>query len=244
LRLLRDQRSVLRSHGWLRSPALIGTLAMIAMLPRVSRVRTILLAIGTIVVAALPVGVTVVGGETVGAIPDVLRDGIASASGARLTNLVIVLGILVTLARIVGPLHRALGYTFAREVDRHVQERVLSVVVAPIGISHLEDPATLDEIRNALGVDPVGQHPGDVVRALASLLPSWLRALGSALLLVTFHWWLGALWLALWPGMLTIIQREVVVDRGCVVEVGDHQRLLAAGGLYAEMFELQAGAYR
>jgi ATP-binding cassette subfamily B protein len=35
----------------------------------------------------------------------------------------------------------------------------------------------------------------------------------------------------------------VVLDRGLVVEVGAHEQLMAAGGTYAELFELQARAY-
>ena len=36
----------------------------------------------------------------------------------------------------------------------------------------------------------------------------------------------------------------VVLDGGRVVEVGSHAELMAAGGLYAELYELQARAYR
>ena len=36
----------------------------------------------------------------------------------------------------------------------------------------------------------------------------------------------------------------VVLDGGHIVEVGDHKRLAAAGGLYAELYELQARSYR
>lgn len=36
----------------------------------------------------------------------------------------------------------------------------------------------------------------------------------------------------------------VVLDKGGVVESGSHEQLLSAGGLYAELFELQARAYR
>jgi ATP-binding cassette subfamily B protein len=36
----------------------------------------------------------------------------------------------------------------------------------------------------------------------------------------------------------------VVLDRGRVVEVGTHAELRTAGGLYAELFEIQAGAFR
>jgi ATP-binding cassette subfamily B protein len=36
----------------------------------------------------------------------------------------------------------------------------------------------------------------------------------------------------------------LVLDQGTIAEVGDHASLLAKGGIYAEMFELQAHAYR
>jgi ATP-binding cassette subfamily B protein len=36
----------------------------------------------------------------------------------------------------------------------------------------------------------------------------------------------------------------VVIDDGRVIEVGSHQELLAADGRYAELFEVQARAYR
>ncbi len=36
----------------------------------------------------------------------------------------------------------------------------------------------------------------------------------------------------------------VVLDRGQVAEIGTHDELLAAGGRYAELFELQAAGYR
>lgn len=36
----------------------------------------------------------------------------------------------------------------------------------------------------------------------------------------------------------------VVMDDGAIAEVGSHQELMRSGGLYAELYELQAGAYR
>ena len=38
--------------------------------------------------------------------------------------------------------------------------------------------------------------------------------------------------------------RIVVLDGGKVVEAGTHAALLAAGGLYADLFDLQAAGYR
>ena len=36
----------------------------------------------------------------------------------------------------------------------------------------------------------------------------------------------------------------VVISNGQVVEVGPHEDLIQAGGLYAELYELQASGYR
>ena len=38
--------------------------------------------------------------------------------------------------------------------------------------------------------------------------------------------------------------RILVLEQGEVEEVGTHQELLAGGGRYAELFELQAQGYR
>lgn len=192
------------------SPALTGTLAVLALLPRVNLSWTLLLGASTLVAAALPVAITVVTGEFVGAIPDALRSGLSSPVGQRMLGLLIASGAMIVLARALAPWQRALATAFGRAVDRHLQERVMAAVGRPRGIGHLEDPSTLDLIRNAQGVGAEGLHPGDAVRALGSLLPSWLQALGSAAILLTFQWWLGLLWLAMWPIVLYILQREYV----------------------------------
>jgi ATP-binding cassette subfamily B protein len=38
--------------------------------------------------------------------------------------------------------------------------------------------------------------------------------------------------------------RIMVLEGGGIVEIGSHADLLAAGGHYAELFELQAAGYR
>jgi ATP-binding cassette subfamily B protein len=43
---------------------------------------------------------------------------------------------------------------------------------------------------------------------------------------------------------VSMADRIVVLQNGAVAEQGTHQRLLRQGGLYAEMFELQAASYR
>jgi ATP-binding cassette subfamily B protein len=38
--------------------------------------------------------------------------------------------------------------------------------------------------------------------------------------------------------------RIYVLDHGRLVEQGDHAALMAAGGIYSQLFTLQAGAYQ
>jgi ATP-binding cassette subfamily B protein len=38
--------------------------------------------------------------------------------------------------------------------------------------------------------------------------------------------------------------RILVLENGQVVEAGSHEQLVASGGRYAELFELQASGYR
>jgi ABC-type multidrug transport system fused ATPase/permease subunit len=200
----------LRSWRVSQSPALAGTFAVLSLLPRVSLAWTILLAINTLVTGGLPIAVTVLTGRLVGIIPDAVQTGLASPAGRQMTLLLAIAGALILVVRALGPLQLALAGAFGRQVDRFLQERLMTAVSLPSGIGHLEDPATLDLIRNAQGIGAERLHPGDAVKALASLLPSWLQALGSAAILLTFQWWLGLLWLVMWPVVLYFLQREYV----------------------------------
>jgi ABC-type multidrug transport system fused ATPase/permease subunit len=202
----------LRSRLLSRSlpPALAGILAVIGLLPKVSRSQTFILTVLVALESALPLAFTVVAGLVVGSIPAAVRGGLASAAGHHTLLLLAGAALVIVATRLIVPFRSALAAALGRRVDRHLQERVMVAVGRPTGIAHLEDPATLDLIVAAQGLGTQGIRPGDGVAALASLLPSWLQVIGSAVIIATFRWWLGVAWLIFWPVVLYYLQQEYV----------------------------------
>ncbi len=181
---------------------------MLGLLPRISAPLTALLAGAVLVSSVLPLAVTITAGLLVGSVPAAVQGGLDSPAGWRTLTLLGVAALLIVAERLLGPFQASLASVFGRRVDRYLQERTMAAVGRPPGISHLEDPAVLDLIESARGVGMQGLRPGDAVAALASLLPSWAQALGSAAILASFRWWLGLLWLVMWPVLLYYLQRE------------------------------------
>lgn len=189
-------------------PTAKGILAVLRVLPRVSRPRTALLAGGVVVSAVLPIGIAVLTGLLIGAIEGAARDGADSAAAGRVGTLLVAVAITILVERLTSPLLRATVSTLGRDVDRYLQEVVLTALARPRGIAHLEDPAVIDEIRIVRGLGMSAYRPGQTVEALPEVLTSWLRAVGSAAVLTWFHWWLGLLWLVVWPIIVYRMQRD------------------------------------
>lgn len=189
-------------------PTAKGILAVLRVLPRVSRPRTVLLAVGVVVGAVLPIGIAVLTGLLIGAIPDAARDGADSAAAGRVGTLLVAVAITILLERLTSPLLRAAVSTLGRDLDRYLQETVLTALGKPRGIAHLEDSDVLDEVRIVRGLGMSAHRPGQTVEALPEVLTSWLRAIGSAAVLTWFHWWLGLAWLVIWPIIVYRMQRD------------------------------------
>jgi ATP-binding cassette subfamily B protein len=191
-------------------PAAAGTFALIGLLPRVSLPMTVLLWASVLVLAALPVATGVAIGLLVGSVPAAVEGGMGSPAAGESFWLLAAVVALIALNRAIAPFQTALAYALSRAVDRHLQERLIAAVARPKGIAHLEDPAVLDLVRNAQGVGAEGILPSRAVQALATLLPSWLQALGSAAVLIGFNAWLAVVWLLVWPLVLFVLMREYV----------------------------------
>lgn len=213
--------------------ALSGTLAVLRLLPEVSVPLTVLLFWSILIAALLPLAFTIAAGVLVGSIPAAVKHGFSSSAGDRTLLLLGIAATLVLTQHILAPFVGALATVFGRKVDAQLQERVMLAVGRPAGIRHLEDPAVLDQIKSTQSIGAEGFHPGDAVASLAGLLPSWFQALGSAVILATFRWWLGLIWIALWPVVLYFLQREYIrvgqaaMGEAEVVRRADYYRDLA-----------------
>ncbi len=190
-------------------PTVKGIIALLRLLPRVNRRKAMAGALGIAFVSLLPIAVAMATGLLIGSIPDALAGGSESPAGERVLTLLATMGVLVLTQQAVSPVLTALGETLGAEVDRHLQERVLSAVGQPDGISHLTDPDVLATLRVVRGLGIAdNDRPSLAVRALVTVLPAWLRALAAAAVLLAFHWWLGLLWLVSWPAVVYYMQRE------------------------------------
>ncbi|WP_152362937.1 ABC transporter ATP-binding protein [Microlunatus speluncae] len=187
-----------------------GVFAIVRVLPRLNPRLATVLAVTILLSAALPVVAAVLTGLLIGSIPAAVAGGTGSAAMARTVWLLVVIGLLVLIDRAVAPIAKTAAEALGRELDSHLAERVMAAVGRPEGIAHLEDPETLDEIRIARGLGSDLNRAGRAVESLPRALPSWFRALGSAGVLFALQWWLGLLWLIIWPVSLVLMQREYV----------------------------------
>lgn len=234
---MRSLRAILgnaRKRG--APPVLAGLIALLRLLPRVNRAKAVFGLAGIAVVSVLPVAVAAATGRVIGTIPDTVGTGLSSPGGRLLITWLAVVGGLVVTQQVLAPVVKALGETLGREVDRHLQERVMAAVARPAGLAHLTDPEVLAGLRVVRGLGLTSSdRPSLAVQALVSVVPAWLRALGAAAVLLAFHWWLGLIWLVTWPVVVFLMQREYFrvgqlgFARGSELRYAEYLRDLALG---------------
>lgn len=153
----------------------------------------------------LPTLFTVAGGFLIGALPGTIEGGFGSEAGRQLILALIATIALFVAQQGVGSIGSTLAYGLGERVTGHLKRRVMDVVLSPPGIGHLEDPEVMTRVAAAQAVGTGQYTPRHGVIGILAVWSPRLSALGSAILLATFRWWLAAVLLAAWVGMYRII---------------------------------------
>ncbi len=190
------------------SPATLGQLHLMALLPRVSGQLAAALGVLVAVTAALPLVFTLASGALVGSIPGAVRAGAGSPEAEAALGVLALTAAVFVLQRLIGPIRGIVAAQLGLLVEQHLEARLMCAVCTPVGIAHLEDPAMLDRIAQAQEVGTAGWKPAEAVTALANVAPLWLQSVGFALMLGSFQWWLGAGTLAVQVYAARIHRRE------------------------------------
>lgn len=157
------------------------------------------LAVATYAVAAsvLPNLVLIAAGRLVGDIPAAARGGLRSPAGHSLIEALTVTGIAYAAALLLGPVQSALSSVVKWRLVYRTEERLMTAVSEPAGISHLEDPRVLDDLALAQG-QLTGQMPADAPMTLALVVSNRASGLIACAVLASWRWWLGLGMLVLW----------------------------------------------
>lgn len=161
------------------------------------------------VLQAAAVAVSIVAtGVAVGAVPGAVEGGLGSDAGHRLVTATLVSGVAFLAMHAQMPFQSVLVESLGRRIDGHVRERLMCATCRPAGVAHFDDPAFLDEVRNAQGVGDGQFTAGGSIAGMTRALENRLQTLTSAALVLQFRWWLA-------PVLITagaMLRRRLVTD--------------------------------
>jgi ATP-binding cassette, subfamily B, bacterial len=154
-------------------------------------------------------------GASTGRIPAAVSDGLDSAAGRALLVSLAVGAAAYGLSLMRTPVQDLLAAHCSAVMSAGMQRRLARAVCGPAGIEHLEDPAVLDRLAAASG-ELTTTRPADAPVTLAGLLGDRLGGLGACVVLATFRWWLGLLFLAGWLAVRPPLRR-LLAERATLI---------------------------
>lgn len=161
--------------------------------------------------SVLPPLTLIVIGHVTGDIPGAVTHGLGSPDGHRLDGALVVSGVVYGLYLLRGPVEDMLATTSRARLTALMQRRLVRAVNAPAGIGHLEDPEVLDRLARA-GGELSSDRPADAPMTTLSMVGDRLSGLLACLVIGTYHWWLGAVLIAVWLGVRRPL-RQLVLSR-------------------------------
>jgi hypothetical protein len=197
--------------------------------------------------ALMPLGIIAVIGVLVGRV----------AEGGAIAGPLAGLSVLLLLQQLVGPVRTAVAYRATRRVDGVVRGRVMAVGNRSLGTAPLEDPGVLDRLE-----PPAGRSTSTGTPRRAGRRWPWSRWAAA-----TSRWpappgsWRGSSCSPAWPPRPRHAPGPSprscrTASRPCAWPTTSsswpaggswsraHESLMAAGGVYQELYDIQAQAYR
>ena len=214
--------------------------AVVGYLPKVSVPLTGALVVLTLVSAVAPVAFTVATGVLVGHTASVIAGGGAtSADLSRGVLLAIIAGALFAAPQLLNlarmEVMRVLGGLF----EISLRQRVMRATTGPVGIAHLEEPKTLDQIAIGRGLDG-STNPRNALPCIAELGDRYIGAAASAVIIGAWKWWLAPVLVAAFMLSGTRVMRglraivDVYVDEASEMRRSEYLRGLALAPISAK----------
>jgi ATP-binding cassette subfamily B protein len=155
-------------------------------------------------------------GASTGRIPAAVAHGLGSAPGRALLVSLTIGAAAYALSLIRTPVQDLLQAYCSAVMRTGMQRRLARAVCTPAGIEHLEDPQVLDQLASASG-ELSSSQPADAPMTLAGILGDRLGGLGACIVLASFRWWLGALFLVGWtlirPPLRNLLAQRATLTR-------------------------------
>lgn len=154
---------------------------------RASRPLTAMNAAAVVVTAAAPIGAIAAMGAVVGRADDITSGGLDSPGGRSALWWSLLAGGLLLLQWITGAVRAAGTTALGERIDALMQRDLMAAVARPVGIAHLEAPATLDLLSVGRQTFRSWMRPGQMAMTVSRMVTGRLVLSGAALVMASFH---------------------------------------------------------
>jgi ATP-binding cassette subfamily B protein len=158
---------------------------------------TAVTALAVMLAAVAPIAAVAAVGAAVAQVPAMIADGLASPAGRAAQWWGVAASALFLLQSAAGTLQAAATTALGERIDALLQRDLMSAVLTPTGIGHLEDPETLDLVNVGRETFRAAwARPGRLASTVSGLLTGRVILVGACVVLARLHPVLGIALLA------------------------------------------------
>lgn len=166
---------------------------VIRLLPRLSPPLFLGLLTAIVLASVLPIILIFATGFLTDSALGTVTAGLGSAAGKRAILAIAIISLAFMGTQVSGQFVSALATSLGNRLDESLQQRVIRAVNGPVGMRHLDEPATQDAIAQVAGMGVGAYTPGGAVTGMASRATQTLQSLMAAAILASYRWWVAVL---------------------------------------------------